>query len=316
MTTEHPNPNPEPTPDPQPRDQAAVKDELLKVTNELLDNTEWWRRDELIGKRQALYAELEKAPAKADDQPKAKDGDGGQQPKSDADQQPAGEYEIKVPDTLVASDREEAAHFAADAAEIGREAGIDQPTMQVLYDFITDMQLTRGVEVLNLSNATECVTVLQNQYGPEADAIIRDAQAGARMLGPKGRMYLDGTGLGNAPSVLVALAHFYRGDFKLSPESAQAELTKVRSSKAYQAGDRSAIDRGRLLGMLATRAGGELLPPKAQHGGGVPFAKAQSVNAELTKLRMDPAYWDKSAPNHKVTVARVHELMRQLHGEG
>ena len=64
-----------------------------------------------------------------------------------------------------------------------------------------------------------------------------------------------------------ALAHFYRGDFKLSPQSAQAKLTKLRSSKAYQAGDRSAIDRGRLLGMLATRAGGGWQPQKQQSGG-------------------------------------------------
>jgi hypothetical protein len=309
MTTET-NPNPEPAP---ARTSEQIKDALLANATALEENTEWWRRDELIGKRAALYAELEKAPpAKTDEQkPAVKDGDGGEEQKATADEQ--GEYEIRVPIRCRRRIERKPSTSRRDAAEIGREAGIDQPTMQTLYDFITDVQVTCGVPDLDLSNPTECVNVLHNQYGAEADAIIRDAKAGAKMLGAKGRMYLDATGLGNAPSVLVALAHFYRGDFKLSPESAQAELTKLRSSKGYQAGERSPVDRGRLLGMLATRAGGDLLPPKPQRGGG--SAKPQDTNAELTKLRMDPAYWDKSAPNHKATVARVHELMKELYGD-
>jgi hypothetical protein len=39
------------------------------------------------------------------------------------------------------------------------------------------------------------------------------------------------------------------------------------------------------------------------------------AKAELDKLRMDPSYFDRYAPNHKVVVARVNELMGQLHPE-
>jgi hypothetical protein len=31
---------------------------------------------------------------------------------------------------------------------------------------------------------------------------------------------------------------------------------------------------------------------------------------------MDPSYFDRYAPNHKVVVARVNELMGQLHPDG
>jgi hypothetical protein len=319
MTTENEQ---TPTPEPQPapaRTSEQVKTDLLANMKAMEDSTRWWDRDEILASRQVLYAELEqltKSQTKPANElkPTVKEGaDDDEQQKPEGQEQTTGEYEIRVPDTLSASNREEAIDFAADAVEIGKEAGIPQDTMQTLFDFITDVQLTRGVEGLNLSNATECVNVMNTQYGLEAEGLIRDAKAGAKMLGPKGLMYLDATGLGNAPPVLVALAHFYRGEFKLSPEAAQKELTKVRASKAYQAGERSAVDRGRLLGMLATRAGGELLPPKASGGAGA--AKTKDTNAELTKLRMDPAYFDKSMPNHKTVVARVHELTKALYGE-
>jgi hypothetical protein len=35
------------------------------------------------------------------------------------------------------------------------------------------------------------------------------------------------------------------------------------------------------------------------------------LDAELKQLRLDPAYFDSSKPNHKAVVARVRELYRQ-----
>lgn len=43
-----------------------------------------------------------------------------------------------------------------------------------------------------------------------------------------------------------------------------------------------------------------------------PAAKS-SAQKELDKLRMDPAYFDRYAQNHKVVAARVAELMKQIH---
>ena len=43
-----------------------------------------------------------------------------------------------------------------------------------------------------------------------------------------------------------------------------------------------------------------------------PAAKS-AAQTELEKVRRDPSYFDRYAPNHKVVAARVAELMKQIH---
>ncbi len=96
---------------------------------------------------------------------------------------------------------------------------------------------------------------------------------------------------------------------QLEPEAAAKELALHRATKEYAAGDRFKLDKVRLLTMIATRGQSEELPMPAK----VKPVAPSGAKAELDKLRMDPAYFDRYAPNHKVVVARVNELMGQLH---
>ena len=320
MNTEQPQPSSEPTP---PRDAATIKNELLEVTNALIENTEWWRREELNTKRQTLYAELDAlksgaAPAKrAAGAEQPRDGEG--EPEQ---QQPAGHgYELTVDETITGTDREEATEYAADVGLLGRDAGLSQDVTQGLFDLVADLQLT-DTSGVNGCNSDETLAMLSNRYGVEAaKRLIADCQAAVKKLGPGIRQYLDqpmdamGARLGNMPSVVIALAHLHRGDLNLTPAQAQAEITKLRQSKGYVGGDRATVDRVRVLSRIAARGQSRELKGPNQV---VPSAKSQTQSAtkqELTRLQADPAYIRRDHPGHKAVVARVKELYAQLYPE-
>ena len=171
------------------------------------------------------------------------------------------------------------------------------------------MDIELSSSALDLQDVAACRTALKMRYGAAADGIVRDAQAAVKRLGVNVARYLDETSAGNAPGVLIALAEFHRGSTRLSPEAAQKELTKLRSSKEFWAGERYAVDRARLLANIAARGTSrEMAMPTKQ----TPVAKS-AAQSELEKLRRDPSYFDRYAPNHKVVAARVAELMKQIH---
>jgi len=76
-----------------------------------------------------------------------------------------------------------------------------------------------------------------SRYGnEEGRTIVANAKKAVTRLGPKAAAFLDSTSLGNSPAVLMALAAYQRGEFRMSPETAQVELDKLTKdlrSKPY-----------------------------------------------------------------------------------
>ena len=120
------------------------------------------------------------------------------------------------------------------------------------------------------------------------------------------------------------LAAIGSGMFSLSREQAQAALDKMRADRKSPLYDlshkehRLYKDSYRNLSLVANRE-----PKKGRQGsvdelvkdrtatepkGDSPEAK---IEAEIRQLRLDPAYSDKSKPNHKAVVERMRELYRQ-----
>jgi len=121
------------------------------------------------------------------------------------------------------------------------------------------------------------------------------------------------------------LAAIGSGTFSVSREQAQEAVDKMRADKKGPLYDvshkdhRLVRDTYRNLSLLANRED----KPKGRQAdvkdmvndrtakepaGDSPEAK---IDAELKQLRLDPAYLDKSKPNHKVVIERVRELYRQ-----
>jgi len=149
---------------------------------------------------------------------------------------------------------------------------------------------------------------------------MSDAQDACDKLGPKMKAFLDSTGLGNDPSVLYALAAFKRGDLKLSPEKAQAELDKLKGEdlrSAYKNADhpghKSAVAKANILYRIAAKAeakkSSEPWKPKAP----VKSAATKSHEAELKSLLAHPAYRDRGNKESASVRARVAALYDQLY---
>jgi len=121
-------------------------------------------------------------------------------------------------------------HLAEDPATIqalqdvggfAKEAGIPPKTARMLTTLYADLALAE-----------------QDQYGSQADAIIKGAQEGARKLGPKFIQFLNDTGLGNDVSMLMILGGFAKdglfADRQINtPAAARAELKKMRADKDH-----------------------------------------------------------------------------------
>ena len=303
------------------RTSEQIKDDLLKNASELEDNTEWWKRDAVLQKRQTLYAELDalsKAKKPTAPKPDTKPEPDSEEPQ-DQQASPTGQgYELEIDETITGTNREEAAEYAADLGLLGRDAGLSQDVTQSLFDLVADLELT-DTSGTNGCNPDETMTVLSNRYGADAaKQLVADCQSAVKKLGPAIRDYLDmpldamGARLGNAPSVIIALAHLHRGDLSLTPAQAQAEVKKLRQSKGYTAGDRAIVDRVRVLSRIAARGQTNELKGPNQF---VPSAKTQGrkqIESKLAELRRSPAYFDKSRPEHREVVAQVQALYSQL----
>jgi hypothetical protein len=321
MEPTEPQQQPEPTPAPvAPRDATAIRDDLLKTTNELLDydsSGDWsrGRKEHLLAKRTELYAELDKIKAGA--QPKAKEDEQKPEVKPEPGPQtkpaePDAPVEIKV-ENVSAEHRAEAEQFAADVGAMAADLGVPAEEAQAIFDCAVDISLSNQQAGLDLQNVSACRAALEHRYGANSEGIVRDAQAAVKRLGPDVAAYLDHTGAGNDPGVLLTLAEYYRGTTRLSPEAAAKELVRVRADKNFWNGDKYLVDRARLLGTIAARSSSrELQMPVRTKP--VAATGREKLEGEQRTIRQDKGYWDRSAPNHRALQSRMAEIMRELHG--
>src|SRR2546425_10296965 len=112
---------------------------------------------------------------------------------------------LTVPVLFPQEFREETTQNIEIAGQLATEIGMEQGTVQEIVDFAVGSAVTDESHV-DLADADACRVVLNTLYGDEAPKIVQDAQKAVQRLGPKVAEYLDNTSLGNAPSVLLALA--------------------------------------------------------------------------------------------------------------
>jgi hypothetical protein len=93
-------------------------------------------------------------------------------------------------------------------------------------------------------------------------------------------------------------------------------LKRLRASKEYQSGDRTAVNRMRLLSAIAARGQNAETASASKGTGAAKRASApsqsQKLEARIKELRTHVAYADGSHPSHKEVAARVTALYEQL----
>jgi len=169
--------------------------------------------------------------------------------------------------------------------------------------------------------------VLRQRWGAAYDERVARAQAAAKALGPKFLAWCDRTQVGNSPALLETLALMSDKDkiLTLSPEQAAAKMKEWRSDpksplrNSLHPEHAVTLAKARVLALLAEGKGRqgnveEMVADrqerdKQEKDGGLDPA-TERIDAELRQLRLDPAYFDKSKPNHKAVIERVRELYR------
>jgi len=231
----------------------------------------------------------------------------------------AGGLELEIPAEVPQQFYEETQANVQQAGVIAAELGVPRAEAQGLVDYAVALAVS-DQSGLNLENEDACRGVLTSRYGKdEAAKIVADCQRMVQKLGPKAEEFLDG-GLGNSPAVIAALAAMWRGDFRMSPEKAQAALDEMKKDprgalrNANHSAHKAAVDRANLLYQITARADAKKESQPATKKSALPSptnAKKASLERELQSAINDPDY-RKSGPKHAAAVARVEALYRDL----
>lgn len=344
MTTENLNPESLDAPKPAPATPAGPPAGYLSgldITDEMIEGANWRDKDRLIVARaQARETKRladEKAKAESDasskrakdvvDEIVKKDKETPEEEKPTATEPGKPAFELEVPDTLTPSQREAATGYAQDVALIATEHQIPQEEATVIYETAMDIAATimPSGEEPDLANVEECMAVMNNRWGAtEVKSLVADAAKAVERLSPDVKAWLNtpnelGEKIGNSPAAVYALAMYQRGYTRMSPEKAAAEVARLRGLPQYQKGERMFTDHVALLSKIASRGQSRELsmPAKAKPAIQSPSEIGRAkLEGELKTLRLDAAYSDRYAANHKQVVARVQAIMSELHPEG
>jgi hypothetical protein len=229
-----------------------------------------------------------------------------------------GGYTLDVPAEVPKQFVEETQANVEMASQLGHELGIAQDTMQTLVDFAVALGVDDQSGVA-LENRGECEGVLLARYGEaEGGKIVADARAAVQRLGPKAVEFLNGTGLGNSPAVLMALASYQRGELHLSVEAAQAQLDKLTAKgSAYwnsNAKDHKLVsDRAKLLYMRAKGKSDVDAAPKAaaskiEKASTKSSARHAQLDREIAAIIRHPAWTDRYHKEHATIKAKGEAL--------
>jgi hypothetical protein len=178
--------------------------------------------------------------------------------------------------------------FSAMAPSIGIEASHAQAILDVAVDALTALggDYSRSFE-LEHATAEEGYSEMVRLFGEDrAKGVLTnchryvEAHGGDRL-----RDWLDTTGLGNDPAVIVALATANTGWFSATPEQAQQRIDELMKSEEYRRGDKLAMVRLHMLTRLAHRdalsAGDRLNAAALERQMTQPAAPAAGSDAEV-----------------------------------
>jgi hypothetical protein len=229
---------------------------------------------------------------------------------------------VNVPSKYIDEQRTEwVSGFEGAAAQ----SGIKQASAQTLVDAFTDVATAIPYSIEH-EHATpeDAAAEMEKMYGPEqAQTLIRDAQRFFKRLGAPMQKYIDETGLGNDPGVLTVLALGQSRLFNLSPEQAQAEITKITSGKEFFSDDPKTrllqVAKVQILGRIANRETATVKPPQppvTPQGKAVAATEAARVEARAEAARMmaekDGALMNAGHPQHQEAVQKWHALVARL----
>ena len=223
--------------------------------------------------------------------------------------------------SIIRDDPQASEHLAEVSAALDDTRIVPQ-AKQRLVDLAMELHAADLDLGVNLWNREANEGVLKQRWGAAYGERVARAQAAAKALGPKFLAWCDRTQAGNSPALLETLALMTDNLLGLSPQDAAAKLKGWRSDpkhplrQSLHAEHAMYVARARALAILAEGTGGrqgnveELVKDRTakEPAGDSPEAK---IDAELRQLRLDPAYMDKSKPNHKAVIERVRELYRQ-----
>jgi hypothetical protein len=238
----------------------------------------------------------------------------------------AADYTI-VPETelLPSEYHEPAAQLATDLEALGEDKGYSRELVQTALDAGIDIFMS-GERDLGVDTREKCINVLTTKYGEEAASeLIRQAHAQAKHLGPAAMKWLDESGIGNSPAGIAVLAAQYRGDLAMSPDAAKSLIKDLRSGP--KANDKAVIDRVRILSRVANPKGA----PKAEQPSapsyfstspsGHPVStlsplttgrQAQSLEAQLNEINLNPDLYSSDATKRKPLIARRAQLQAAI----
>src|SRR5262249_29580276 len=154
-------------------------------------------------------------------------------------------YELELPAEVNDEHSEATAELVSEVGLVAKNAGLSQEIAQTFVDAVAAVEaLTENkfdmAAMRELAEAGDEVGAqrhtthfLEMRYGAsEAKDIVRDAQEAVAKLPESVADYLDRTGLGNSPSVLVVLARYQRGQLHMTPLEAQSHLDLLIRKKS------------------------------------------------------------------------------------
>jgi hypothetical protein len=212
---------------------------------------------------------------------------------------------------LPAEVHEEARAYALDVEAIVQGEGIQPDRGQAIFDAISDLHMVQD-HALAITTPEAATGALTNRYGAEeAQKLVADARAMARQS-PALWHYLDTTGAGSSPAVLLVLALAQRGELRVSSEQAAAKVKALTGDNT-----KLGIDTRRVLARLAQ---GRKAPQPERyfpHPGTptstlAPMTTGKSIRDRIAEINADPDLMSADGPKRKKLVAERARLMAQL----
>jgi hypothetical protein len=281
--------------------------------------------------------------ATAQDQEQAQQSEGAEEAAPvESELQPSHEpYELRMPDFLPLKEvTDERQTLFDDWRHVAPACDVDSNAAQGLVDAAVDAATQLRYDAPE--DADGARVEMARLFGEEsAKNIVARAQKYVREHDAEGLLseYLDTSGLGNDPAVLVALA-FAQGNWfskGATPAWARAELDKVMASKEYQSSDKLAVLKTQVLSRIAYRdaAGPEdqlaaaaraqlaskstsAAPASKPAASAAPAANtAPQSDADARKelaglMKNGSALYSTTHPDHANAVRRFHELARRV----
>lgn len=235
-------------------------------------------------------------------------------------------HTLTLPPELPASLAESWRPMLGDFSKAAAQAGISQTTAQMYIEAFADAETLPGmnadaIEGHGFPDSPEaargrCETILRNFWGDKYEANLSAVRRAVKSAGPALGRFLDETGFGNRPTVLVALS--MSGDLRLTPEQAKAELDKLNRSKDLLSGNKMLSMRRAVLGRIAYSDDADTVertdPVSKTRSEMADKASKETARAQVAAMLNDKAHPlnDPHAPGHAAAVQQWHELVARI----